>query len=222
MNREDKIFCLYFHLKKNTDIVFNVGIGDEDRPHDKTSRNFHWHNTVNKYSYDIEIKHTNLTWESACRLEIAWIKKIGRRDKGLGTLVNMTNGGEGVPGRIVSKQEIIKISKKLKKYYETHVNPMKDSKRLDLAEYNRNNKKGIPFVTSASFKKGIAPWNKGKSNYLSFETLIRMRKPKSEKHKKILSERMKKLWRDGRYNRVNEANRRRMMGHKIAQKSEVE
>ena len=159
MNREDKIFCLYFHLKKNTDIVFNVGIGDEDRPHDKTSRNFHWHNTVNKYSYDIEIKHTNLTWESACRLEIAWIKKIGRRDKGLGTLVNKAKGGEGMFDIVHSKEWCEEKSKLFRGNKYALGNKFNvGRKRPDLSKYNRNRK---GFVSSGAFKKGHITCNTG-------------------------------------------------------------
>lgn len=36
-----------------------------------------------------------MTWEEACEKEKELISKIGRRDLGLGTLVNMTDGGDG-------------------------------------------------------------------------------------------------------------------------------
>jgi hypothetical protein len=37
----------------------------------------------------------DLTWEESCEKEIELIALYGRRDLGLGTLVNLTNGGEG-------------------------------------------------------------------------------------------------------------------------------
>jgi hypothetical protein len=37
-----------------------------------------------------------LTWEEACEKEKEFIQLYGRRDLGLGTLVNMTDGGDGV------------------------------------------------------------------------------------------------------------------------------
>src|SRR3990172_12763847 len=103
MMKKDKIFCLYFHLRKGTSIVFYIGIGGKKRPYDKKQRSKIWHDEVNKYGYDIVIKFVNITKKNACKLEIAWIKKIGRRDKGLGTLVNLTNGGEGNAGTIFTE-----------------------------------------------------------------------------------------------------------------------
>jgi hypothetical protein len=57
------------------------------------------------------ILYENLTWEKACEIEIDLIKKLGRRDKKLGPLVNMTDGGEGVLGFIHSEEtrEILSI-----------------------------------------------------------------------------------------------------------------
>lgn len=89
---------LYFHRRKDTNEVFYVGIGSKRRTKDTTNRNQYWHNIVNKVGYDIEIIHTNLTWEEACELEIEYIKKLGRKDKGLGNLVNLTDGGDGAKG----------------------------------------------------------------------------------------------------------------------------
>ena len=40
--------------------------------------------------------YNNLTWGEATNIEKELIVKIGRVDKGLGTLVNRTNGGEGI------------------------------------------------------------------------------------------------------------------------------
>jgi len=72
------------------------------------------HNIVNKYGYEIEILKENLSWEEACELEKEYIKNIGRRDLGLGTLVNMTDGGDGTPGIIPTKESNMKRSEKLK------------------------------------------------------------------------------------------------------------
>lgn len=87
--------CLYFYINIVKYEIFYVGIGNEDRPYSKYNRNEHWHNTVNKYEYIIVIIKNNLSWNEACELEKYYIKQIGRKDLGLGTLVNWTDGGDG-------------------------------------------------------------------------------------------------------------------------------
>lgn len=52
----------------------------------------------------------NISNYEACENEKYLIKVIGRRDLGLGTLVNLTNGGEGVVGYILNEEDRKKIS----------------------------------------------------------------------------------------------------------------
>lgn len=49
------------------------------------------------------IIRSGMTNEEACAMEIAFIAAIGRADKGLGPLVNVTDGGEGPRNRVVSE-----------------------------------------------------------------------------------------------------------------------
>jgi len=88
---------VYVHRKKTNGEVFYVGMGNKDRPKQKhkAARNVLWHRVVRKHGYNIEIIKEGLRKQEAFDLEIELIKKYGRRDKGLGTLVNLTNGGEG-------------------------------------------------------------------------------------------------------------------------------
>lgn len=96
----DNSKVVYIHRKLTNREVFYVGIGNKDRPYQKapTSRSVLWHRVVAKHGYYIEIIRTGLTNEEACNIEIDLIDLIGRRDKKTGTLVNLTNGGEGVVG----------------------------------------------------------------------------------------------------------------------------
>lgn len=104
---------VYQHIRKDTHTIFNVGIGKEEkRAYSKNNRNKHWHNIVNKHGYYVEIIYGDLTWELACQMERYLIKEYGRNDLGLGTLINMTDGGEG--GNNVSKESREKRSKSLK------------------------------------------------------------------------------------------------------------
>lgn len=95
-------YYLYFHINPLLNTVFYVGIGKTyyknnkpKRPYSKRNRNKFWHNIVNKYNYIVDIIETNLTKDEAIIKEQFYIKWFGRRDLGLGTLVNMTDGGDG-------------------------------------------------------------------------------------------------------------------------------
>jgi hypothetical protein len=88
---------VYLHRKATNGEVFYVGMGNLNRPKSK-ERSIVWHRTVNKYGYTIEVIRRGLTKEDACSIEIDLIELIGRRDLGKGTLVNLTDGGDGIVG----------------------------------------------------------------------------------------------------------------------------
>jgi hypothetical protein len=92
-----------------------VGIGINSKTCERAYRKHGskwWKKIVSKTEYRIDILHEDISWEKACEEEIRLIKLHGRRDLGMGTLVNMTDGGEGTLGRIKSAEEIEKISGK--------------------------------------------------------------------------------------------------------------
>lgn len=103
---------LYFHYNPVKQEIFYVGISNNTkRPFDITARS-KWHKKiVKKYGYDVQIIRDDLTWEQACTLEIFWIKTIGRRNLKEGSLVNLTDGGEGSVRWKMSKTTKEKISK---------------------------------------------------------------------------------------------------------------
>ena len=102
---------IYRHLKPCGE-VFYIGIGGESkRAYDRVKRNRFWKHVFEKYpNYEVEILKSDLEWEDACELEIILIAYYGRRDLGVGTLVNLTDGGEGAPGHIKSEESKRKIS----------------------------------------------------------------------------------------------------------------
>jgi len=89
---------LYRHIRLDNNTPFYIGIGNDisyKRSKLAKCRNIFWKRIVNKTEYEIEIVLDNLTWEEACKKEKEFIKLYGRKDLGLGTLTNLTDGGEG-------------------------------------------------------------------------------------------------------------------------------
>lgn len=99
---------IYRHIRIDTNEVFYIGMGTTEvklmgtfsknkykRAYSKDNRNIWWNNIVSKTEFRSEILISNLTREDAVELEIFLILEYGRKDLKLGTLVNLTNGGEG-------------------------------------------------------------------------------------------------------------------------------
>lgn len=107
---DKNIYCVYYHINSVKNEIFYVGIGTQKRAFSKNKRSFFWQNVVNKYNYIVDIIAENLLWDEACEIEKKNIAKIGRRDKGLGPLVNMTDGGDGAQGVIRSEESKKKYS----------------------------------------------------------------------------------------------------------------
>lgn len=88
---------LYRHIRLDKNEPFYIGIGlNESRAYGKTGRGSYWKRIVKKAGYSIDILFSDLTWEEACIKEKEFIALYGRKDLGLGPLINMTNGGEGL------------------------------------------------------------------------------------------------------------------------------
>lgn len=104
---------VYRHIRLDTNQVFYIGIGNDlkyQRSKSKYNRNKHWHNIVNKTPIKIDILFDEIDYDEAKSKEVEFISLYGRRDFGTGTLVNMTDGGEGCVGMIVSDDVKAKIS----------------------------------------------------------------------------------------------------------------
>jgi len=114
-NIQSKNLCyIYKHIRLDTNVVFYIGKGTNTngkykRAYSSDRTNLHWHNIVKKYGYSVEIIVENLTEKEANQKEVELILDYGRIDLGTGTLVNMTAGGEGVSGVIMSEKTRKKI-----------------------------------------------------------------------------------------------------------------
>jgi hypothetical protein len=101
---------VYQHIRLDNNEVFYVGIGkSQKRAYDKRGyRSIYWRNIAKK-GFIVEILYDNLSWEEACEKEKELIKKYGRKQLNEGTLVNMTDGGDGGSGMILSEETREKI-----------------------------------------------------------------------------------------------------------------
>jgi hypothetical protein len=112
------MFYVYLHLTEDTNEVFYVGKGKGNRAYKLSGRNKFWHSVVNKHGFVVKIVEDNLSEDQSVLLERKLISEYGRRDLGQGTLVNLTDGGEGQSGKIYSDKERLVLSEKAKSYYE--------------------------------------------------------------------------------------------------------
>jgi hypothetical protein len=114
---------VYEHIRNDTNEVFYVGMGEEEkRAFSKHGRNPHWKNIVNKVGYTVNIVYKDIEHKEAKKIEILLIEKYGRKNLGIGNLVNMTDGGEGALGHIVSddiRQKLSEAGKGKKQSSET-------------------------------------------------------------------------------------------------------
>lgn len=93
----EDIWYVYEHRRLSTGEVFYIGIGSQvkfRRAYSKSDRKKYWHNIVAQGHF-VNIFATRLTKSEAVKIEVSLIKLHGRKDLKTGTLVNVTNGGEG-------------------------------------------------------------------------------------------------------------------------------
>lgn len=122
-------YYLYRHIRFDKNEVFYVGIGTKQnsktnkhsilykRAYSKSKRGQYWDNITYKSNYRIEIIIESDNREFIEQKEKEFIKLYGRKDLGLGTLVNLTDGGDGAKNAIRTEKEKINLSLKLTKPY---------------------------------------------------------------------------------------------------------
>lgn len=178
----DNSYKVYLHIKLTDGEPFYVGKGKKCRHLSKSGRNKYWNNIVAKYGFDVIILEEYLTNYEAIEKEVYWINRIGRRDLGKGTLVNMTDGGEGVAGLEpwnkgktghLSKETLEKMSIASKNMIRTNEHNMKIAKSNTGKKLSEKTKKKLSELNlgkklSEETKKNISQNNKGK--IVSLET----------------------------------------------------
>lgn len=118
---------VYRHIRQDKNKPFYIGIGEsEDRAYETKGRTRAWKN-ISKKGYDVEVLFNDLSWEEACEKEVEFIALYGRRDKKAGTLVNMTDGGEGTVGY----RHTVKTKEKCRLVTSGENHPFYNKKRPD-------------------------------------------------------------------------------------------
>jgi len=180
-------YYIYFHINPLKNEIFYVGKGKGKRAYSHTGRSLYWRNITKKYGYIVDITEDGLTEQEAFDREVFYINKIGRKDLGLGSLVNMTDGGDG-PSGVIRSQETIEKTKESRKGYKTS-----DETKKKMSKSQTGRKQ------SDEAKKKVSDARKGK-------TL-------SEEHKRKLSESHKgKTLSEEHIKKVADANRGKKRG----------
>ena len=150
-------FYVYLHRKASTGEVFYVGKGRGDRKYDMQDRSVYWKRIVKKHGRIVEVFKAGLTEIQAFAIESELIKLHGRRDLGKGPLCNMTDGGDGASGQIMSDSA---------------------KEKVRLAQIGNTT-----WLGKSHTEETKAKMRKPKSE----ETKAKMRKPKSEEMRQKLS-----------------------------------
>lgn len=192
---------VYRHIRLDKNEPFYIGIGSDEnynRAKTNTRRNKHWLN-ISKFGFEVDILFDNLTWNEACEKEKEFIALYGRSDLGKGVLCNLTNGGDGVLGRIFkhsedSKLKMSKTRKGVRQYVaslETRQKMSDNAKKRGMTkEHKEKMLEGKRKVGWQGHRKGI-PHTEETRKKMSEN---RKGEKKSEEWCKAQSERVKLYW----------------------------
>lgn len=164
-------YYLYCHIRIDNNETFYIGVGTKKnhknykeqyaRAYLKANRNPFWLNITNKTKYDIKILLESNDYDFILNKEKEYILLYGRRDLGNGTLVNLTDGGEGVIGKLHphSDETKQKISQALKG------KPKSEEHKQKLSLIKQQNKPNFwkNKTFSKEHKQKLSESNKGKS-----------------------------------------------------------
>ena len=92
-------FYVYVHIRQSDGRVFYVGKGRGKRAWVSNRRTRHWKHIVSKHGLLVQIILDSLNEVCAFSIERMVIAKYGRAN-----LINLTNGGEGTSGHVVSEE----------------------------------------------------------------------------------------------------------------------
>jgi hypothetical protein len=103
-------FYIYYHVRHDTGEIFYIGKGSirtknfYERAYAIDRRNKIWKRIVSKTDYEVGILCSCQTEDEAFKIEKELITLIGRKDLQKGSLCNLTDGGEGSTGLLISDE----------------------------------------------------------------------------------------------------------------------
>lgn len=210
----DKYICYVYEDSKPNGEVFYVGIGDMRRV--KLIHRNPWHTKIiQKHpEWKRTIVASMFCFESAKQIEKERIFLYGRRNKKQGTLVNLTDGGDGILGFVFSSDMLERKSKSVK---EAMAKPESKAKRskitsayLAVTEIKQRQRNGlIEYYKKPETKEKIKAMFASESYKLNHVVAIKkswQNKERKEKASKTIS----KTW---EIERVREKRLRGMNKH---------
>jgi len=143
-----KRYYIYEHVRLDTNEVFYVGKGTikktnpYGRSQEKSRRSELWKKVIKKTDYEIRVVFEHEDEKIVFLKETELIKLYGRKDLGLGPLVNFTDGGDGTSGAVRSdefKKKVSNYHKNKKVTDETKLLIKQKRKNQVITEQHRNN-----------------------------------------------------------------------------------
>lgn len=122
MARNDNAY-VYTHTRLDTGKVFYIGIGcsaNYKRAYQTIKRSDYWRRIKKKAGIKVTVIIDYVTWSEAEFLERYLISQFGRTQQGNGQLCNMTDGGDGGTGRVVSDKEREGMRQRMIGVYRPH------------------------------------------------------------------------------------------------------
>lgn len=139
---------VYRHIRLDKNEPFYIGIGSDEqyeRSRERYNRNGLWKIIAKKSEIEIEILLDGLRYEEAKNKEIEFIALYGRKNNNTGILTNLTDGGEGALGAIVTKETRQKLSIAHKGNKSRTGQKLSDETKLKMS-MSRTGKKMPPFT----------------------------------------------------------------------------
>ncbi len=174
---------LYRHIRLDKNVPFYIGIGIDSnyyRAKSKKSRNDHWNKIVNKTDYEVEILFEHDDYDFIKEKEIEFIALHGRSDLGLGTLCNLTNGGDGCLGLVHSDEAKLKMSipnkgkiiseeqrRKVSEFQKGRVHSMESRRKMSEAAMGEKNHMYGKKISEETRQKKIKSAKRGSENVTS-------------------------------------------------------
>lgn len=173
------MFYIYVHRKATTREIFYVGKGKKRRAYEGERNNF-WRKVVKKHGIVVEILEIGYQEWYAHEREVELIALYGRRDIGLGPLVNLTDGGEGVSNPGPETRNKMSEAKRIR--------TVKQETKDKLSKHGKDRCSNPEYITLLS--------SRAKKQFESAEARLRVAESStgrkmSDKNRLLLSERMR-------------------------------